>query len=309
MMLTSFSVSRMREFLSCEKRYEYKYVMNLAPRTYARALEFGNMGHKFLELYYEHIRQGNTPETYDFDGVEKLIRTERGEEDFDAFSKQAFETDMYALKGMIPSYINYYKEDTKKFEVLLTELMMKDDIIYEGITFKGKPDLVVAERSTGYVWVVDHKFLAQVTQGLIRKLPLDYQVHAYLKMMEVYLKTLNRPELKLRGVIYNIVKKSGKRVKKDQSISDYQQELFADYTEKPQEYFFREYVIVTPYQTRNFKDFVLQMAKDMNRKHALGGFKQNVYACDNYGECPYMELCLQGVDEAKHLFKPNWEKK
>lgn len=297
--LVNFSASKIRQFLSCEKKYEYKYVDGLLPRTYQRALEFGSIGHKFLENWYTHLKDGGE---FNLKAISETIKTDRGLEDFDSFTTQAFETDLYTVHGMIAAYTKFYENDPKQWEILAVEQLIDYAQSFEGIHLRGIPDLVVKERNSDFVWIIDHKFLAQITQGLLKKLPLDIQVHMYLKMVKQYINKLY-PELKIRGVIYNIVRKPGIRQKKDESLEAFQLRLFKDYSDRPEEFFFREYVIVTEHNIAMFEEFMTNIAIDMKRKHSTGKFIQNVFACDQYGECPYIELCLRGKEAASYLFK------
>lgn len=298
----TFSASKIREFVSCQRRYKYKYVDRLAPRIYQRALEFGTIGHHFLEQWYISLRDGTT---YDVLAIAEDIKRERGLEGFDSESLQMFENDVFTACGMIEAYIKHYAKDAEKYEVLMVEEKISYSSKINGKILNGVPDLILKERNSNHVWIADHKFLAQVSDGLVKKLPLDYQIHAYLKMGKEWL-TQNRPELFLRGAIYNIVRKPSKRLKKGQTLKEYQQELFLDYSERPDEFFFREMPIVTDKLIANFDSFLEIVTEDMTQKHASGKFLQNIFACDVYGTCPYLELCLYG-DASKHLYK-DWVK-
>ena len=294
----TISVSKIREFVSCQKRFEYKYVQGLEARTYQRPLEFGSIGHKFLELWYKSLKDNTV---YDAMAVAEQIKLARGFDGFDAYSLQQFETDVFTACGMIEAYIQHYKTDIENYEILLIEEMVNYETEINGIRLRGVPDLILKEKKSNFVWVVDHKFLAQITEGMVKKLPLDYQVHAYLKMVKPWLEK-NHPTLFLRGVIYNIVRKPSKRLKKDQTLSEYQKELFEDYLLRPSEFFYREMPIVTPQLMQNFDGFLDIITMDIKEKVASGKFLQNIFACDNYGQCAFLDLCLYG-NASRHLYK------
>lgn len=298
-MKESVSISQIREFLTCEQRYKYKYIDYLVPRIYMRALEFGSIGHKFLEEHYKAVQENRT-----LNIIETLdkIKEDRGYTDFDAFTLQKFETDLYMALGMFEAYTEYYAKDKDKWDILLAESMLSLPEKISTRTFLGKPDLIVREKETGLVWVIDHKFLSQVSEGLIKKLPMDHQVHAYIQMTRHWLDTLGHSDWQIRGVIYNVIKKSQRRLKKDQTLAQYQKELHDCYVEEPDQFFTRQHVIVTDHHTRHFNTFMQQVVKDMETRENDGQYKRNIYACDNYGECPYLDLCLSG-EMSKHLYK------
>lgn len=298
-MKETVSISQIREFLTCEQRYDYRYNQNLMPRIYQRALEFGTIGHKFLEEHYKAIWQGKP-----LDIVETLakIREERLAEELDAFTLQKFETDLYMALGMFSSYVEYYKSDVEKWEILLAEDMLYLPEKISTKTFRGKPDLIVREKDTGFVWVIDHKFLTFVTEGLIRKLPMDHQVHAYMKLTRAWLDATNRKDWPIRGVIYNVIKKSARKLKKEQTLVEFQKELHDVYLETPDEYFTRQYIIVTDHHVRGFDTFMSQVITDMERREVDRAYKRNIYSCDLYGQCAYLDMCLDG-QLALHLYK------
>lgn len=298
MTMETFSATKIREFVTCQKRYQYRYVDGLAPRAYIRALEFGSIGHKFLEEYYKSLRDG-TP--YDTKAVAEQIKEARGLEGFDAYSMQTFETDVFTACGMIEAYINHYKSDNELYEVLLVEQMLQYSSKFNDRILRGVPDVILKERKSKFVWIVDHKFLTNITEGLVKKLPLDYQIQAYLKMGKEWL-AKTHPDLILRGAIYNVVRKPSKKLKKNQTLTEYQHELFEDYSLRPEEFFYRELPIVTDKHIENFDTFLDIVTGDMIEKERTGKYLQNIFACDNYGLCPFIDLCLYG-DSSRHLFK------
>ena len=293
------SISQIREFLSCEQRYDYRYNQLLSPRIYQRALEFGSIGHKFLEEHYKALKAGTQLSIVET--LEK-IKIDRIAEEMDAFTLQKFETDLFMAYGMFQAYTNYYKADTEKWDILLAEDMLSLPEKINGLNFRGKPDLIVRERNSGFVWVIDHKFMSAVTEGLIKKLPMDHQVHAYIQMTRHWLNETNRKDWPIRGVIYNVVKKSQKRLKVKQTLPEFQKELHDTYLETPDEFFLRQHVIVTEHHVRHFDTFMKQVTSDMARRQDDKQYKRNIYACDNYGECPFLDLCLTG-EVSMHLYK------
>lgn len=292
------SITQIREFLTCEQRYDYRYNQLLSPRIYQRALEFGSIGHKFLEEHYVALKEGRSLSIVET--LEK-IKQDRIAQEMDAFTLQKFETDLFMAYGMFQAYTTYYKSDTEKWEILLAEDMLSLPEKINGLTFRGKPDLIVREKNSGFIWVIDHKFMAQVSEGLIKKLPMDHQVHAYIQMTRHWLKEKGH-DWPIRGVIYNVVKKSQRRLKAKQTLPEFQKELHDCYLETPDDYFLRQHVIVTDHHIRYFNTFMNQVTGDMARRQEDKQYKRNIYACDSYGECPFLDLCLNG-EVSEHLYK------
>lgn len=305
--LERLSISKVKEFLNCQRKYQYRHIDKLVPRMYQRALEFGTVGHKFLELFYTAMSEGKLLEFDINEAFDKISKTNQFD-GFDAASSQQWNLDLFVIRGMIEAYVQHYRSDENLWEILSVEkdFLLGKEGDYGGASFsktafRGKPDLIVRNKSDGKIWVVDHKFLAQISAGALKKLPMDYQIHAYIKMFNQQLEAQGSKE-RVAGAIYNIVKKSGKRLKKNQTPSELAREMFDDYTETPSDYFHREYVIVTEHNTKSFDAFIAQASLDMHDKHFTGRFSQNINACDTYGECPYIELCLRGKD-AEFLYR------
>lgn len=304
--LERLSVSVIKQFLQCERKYQYQFIDHLAPRKYQSALEFGTIGHKFLERFYKTTE-------FSINSFIEELKNKSDYSNFDADSMQKYVLDIFVLSGMIKAYIEYYKLDKNEWDILYVE---EDFTLghYDGEAgnpgFYGKPDLVVREKKTGRIYVIDHKFYSRISDSLLKKLPMDYQLHSYIKMVNIALEKSGSND-KVYGAIYNIIQKSGKRLKKNQTIEELAKEMYDDYTTNPQDFFHREYVIITDYNTKNFDKEIEISIDDMHDKHFSGRFRQNTNACDTYGECPFLELCLRG-DDARFLYKvvpPYWEKK
>jgi len=296
------SYSKIRTFMTCEQMYKWSYVDNLVPLSTPRALSFGKMGHRFLEEYYKH-HSFNVP--FSQSHMLELMNTFRKEADDscqNANQIQNMEMDLSALMGMITAYQDIYKFADTEWEILAVELPVQTKVEYRGreVDLVGIIDLVVKDKN-GNIWVVDHKFLRTISDELVRMLPLDFQMLCYHFLLNEWLQA-HKIEGRLKGAIYNVIKKSGKRLKKKQTTKEYQMELAGDYLKEPDKYFHREPVLVFPESYRMFE-------KILNRHivvipNALMGnkFCPNTTSCTNFGQCSYLDLCLKG-GAAHHLYK------
>ena len=282
------SPSRRGTFLQCEQLYDYRYNQHLEPVSYARPLVFGSMGHLFLQYFYS----GSTPEAAEAEIMEKVH-----DADWDAFSLQAFETDLHALRGMAQAYASHYSKDLENYSVCGVEQHIERPPP-PGHFFAdhGVLDLVFVIKKNDQLWVCDHKFLSQAQEGLIRKLPMDTQVQTYIRLAQHH---YQRP---VTGVLYNIILKSRKRLKKNQTLGQYQEELYTDYVTDPQKFFLREWVKVTPKHFRDFDKNQRELGQRMIAAHTSNTWVRNIKHCDNYGSCPFLNLCLDG-EEAMHFYR------
>lgn len=139
------SNSRAGTWRRCEKKFEFKYVMELEAKEKKRSLEFGSWMHVLLEEHYEgrdwKIKHKEmTAEFY------KLFEEEREE-------LGDLPTDCARL---MRSYLRYWREEDAQFRVIDTEL---DEIVTlpSGLEFRIIVDMIVEDLRTGFLWPWDHK--------------------------------------------------------------------------------------------------------------------------------------------------------
>jgi hypothetical protein len=296
-----FSPTKLRTFVTCERKYKYQYIDRLAPLIYQRPLEFGSMGHTILEKYYIHkqLTDDGKESSFSLTDILAEIREAREAIGFSGNTVQFFEQDMAALEGMLIAYVAKYNNFEKDYHILGVEQRILSEQRYAGIQLEGIIDALWTDEN-GKHWVVDHKFMSRINETWVRKMPLDYQTHTYIKLANEWLAAKGLDPV--RGILFNVIKKPTKRLKQKQSIREYMMEISSDYIERPGEFYHRVPVIVTTQHRADFEEFLNRVSADMLRAHELESFRQNVYQCDVMGVCPFLELCLHGK-EALHYYK------
>lgn len=136
------SQSKVKTFLRCPKKYEFRYVQNLQPKEKSLPMERGLWIHECLEAFY---RGKNWKRT----ALKKLKKS----------FGSLFDEERKALgdlpgevQRIVESYVSFW--DDSEWEVLAVEKEFAVKL-KSGLVLKGKMDLVI--RDDLGVWVVEHK--------------------------------------------------------------------------------------------------------------------------------------------------------
>lgn len=180
-MTTALSNSKVKTFLRCPKKFEYRYVENLQPRRKELPLERGTWIHECLEAYYKGKDWKKTHA--------KLTKQFR----------QLFEEEREMLGNDLPqecerivkSYLNHW--DDSDWKIIAVEL--EYNIKIRGRQYKGKIDLVIKDNLG--VWVIDHK--TNKTMPKEATPIMDPQ-------MTLYAAVLEKKGLKCAGTIHNHIR-------------------------------------------------------------------------------------------------------
>lgn len=272
-------------FLNCRKKYEFSYVYGLAPRKPSIPFLVGGLFHNELDIMY-------TEGGFDEDAARLRIRkacelASRAEgltpEDSDKiYMQQAIAVG--AVKGYAGKYL---EDDLKRWEVVEAEGAFKIEMP-GGWSYHGKTDLIIREKKGKKVKLVEHKTAGKIDAAYITKLPLDNQILGYAWAK-------GRQKIDLDGVIYNVTKKPAIRQRQNESINEFYKRVEAEYTERPEEYFYRESLTFSGSDIKRFSDELAMFVREIDRCHEEDFFYQNTTQCTALGVCPFMKLCTDGV--------------
>jgi hypothetical protein len=272
-------------FLNCRKKYQYSYVYGLAPRKPSIPFLVGGLFHEELDIAY-------TEGEFDEDAARLRIRkacdkASRGEgltpEDSEKiYMQQAIA--MGAVKGYMEKYL---VDDLKNWEVVEAEGSFKI-AMPGGWTYHGKTDLVVKDKKTKKIKLIEHKTAGKLDAAYVAKLPLDNQIIGYAWAK-------GKEGVKLDGVVYNVTKKPAIRQRQNESINEFYKRVEAEYTARPEEYFYRESLVFSSASIANFEVELKKFTGEIDRCHDEEFFYQNTSQCTAMGVCPFMKLCTDGV--------------
>ncbi len=148
--------------------------------------------------------------------------------------------------------------------------------------------MVVRERKSGRVKLVEHKTAGRLDAAYVAKLPLDNQIIGYAWAK-------GKEKVKLEGVVYNVTKKPSIRLRQNETLNDFYKRIESEYTERPEEYFYRESLSFSPDDLKRFETELTRFMGEIDRCHKEDFFYQNTSQCTAMGVCPFMKLCCEGA--------------
>lgn len=283
-----YTQSEISTWKSCRYKWFLSYVQRVTPKVTPGYFEDGGAFHDALE------DRGNGIE-HSYIGV----KIRNNYKKFIAELKVPLTEDIIAnydkrmamVQGMFAGYEATYPRD--EWEVIECEGEFR--VPFEGTFVRGKRDKKV--RISNKIWLVEHKTSSVINSSYVNKLPMDQQTLTYT--WSDWKETNDLVE----GIVYDVIKKPQIRQKKDESRPEFLERLQAEYTTKPDKYFFRENLRYTKKQLQQFEKNLIKILRLM--KSCEDDPKANVYrnenACDDFGGCPYKGICLKKSLKGSHM--------
>jgi len=289
-----WTVSSLKLFRNCKRKFYWKYILGLKPRKLSSSLYIGSFVHRILADWYtlkntsmENILDEHLPK------IEKDIEGKIWDQDELDKIVIALET----LNGIFRAYEQVYKQDRKKLQIVHVE--KKLEFIENNFSLAGKIDLIVKSNKFFNVW--DHKTSSFIDSSYLNRLPLDTQLRGY-----AYLAYKNK--MPVNEVTYNCIKKCALRRKSGESREDFCDRIAKDYIKRSRIYFHREKVVISMEDLRSFEYELLQTNDEFLRIFESGGVLEprnwgiNCSHCSAFfRDCEYLTLCTQGVDKTAKL--------
>lgn len=178
----TFDSSSLNTYVSCPRRYYWRYVRNLLPRDYKAApLDFGTAIHEALRLWYTNHNAVKAIEAFHDLWDERF-----------ADKKRTHEKGIDLLTGY---FERYGKRDTFDW-ISEPECVFK--IRFGSCFFVGRFDGVINFQGTPYV--IDHKTATRMGSNYFYQFRPDMQMTAYTWAAKQLF-----PDLDIRGVFLNIL--------------------------------------------------------------------------------------------------------
>jgi hypothetical protein len=274
-----FDATKLQDFMTCPRKYFYRYILGWRPDTPNIHLEFGSAWH----LAMEHLlREGKGPKAlieacnlfcdhYDqhFDAAQDLLNAPKNKDN--------------ALRALA-QYCDFYYHDPHVTSVIDTEVAGTVPLGTDTLHFK--IDAIVRTQY-GYA-VLDHKTASRFSSLWDAEWTMKMQVHIYTHVLYMLF-----PPQDVFGFIVNGVSLTNPpRIKKDGTpyVGDRDNE------------FRRVVVRRTPAHMNVWFTNTSRLLKSLRKEHellsrakpsddALDAFPLNTESCTRYGVCPYHQLC------------------
>lgn len=297
--LLKFSATQIDTFLSCRKKYWYSRVLNIQPVERADALDFGSAVHHGLAYVFNALR--NIP-----DCQKENVRQY-------ALNEVHLYADEYCMNdenrckalALLDSYIDLYFDDDKAaYEVLDVEKYFESPMKEHpgcDVCTHGYFDAIVKSKSTGNVYVMEHK-----TTGMMGD---DYVDHSHFDtQVMIYMQACQFKYGRCDGVIYDILSKPKHSMSQGETDEEFEARKAASKTgrikrkeaETKEQFiqrmqasfkegtFTREPII---YDKKEVDTFMCELDGILTDIHYCDSYYRCTGNCLKFGACPYMDLC------------------
>lgn len=146
--------------------------------------------------------------------------------------------------------------------------------------------------------LIENKFVGQISEVGVRKLPLDRQVSlACYGLRRATGKTV-------RTVHYRFTRKPTIRQKKGETLEQYLDRLRADYADPERRDFYShgETLFRTADDLLRIEQELWNWADELRSARARGFFGRNTSHCGDFGGCPFLAICV-GDPDAQSLYR------
>jgi hypothetical protein len=276
------SVSGLRAFMTCPRRYFWEHVANIQPKGVPSSFAIGRLIHEMLAAFFASGRKAEKMKE-----VMDSFREYGESAVLDGKSLEDFELALACARGVLDDFPGWEATRVPELKVLATEWPFQKATSRCGLSGRIDNLGAVDEGPLEGRWVIDHKTHALGrSDEILDKTPFDKQARLYAF------------ETGSKGIVWTFIAKTAARRRQNESRQDYLDRVAADYKAEPAKFFRREYERLPQAEA------VLDEIKGVQSLHgcargrykALGpaAFPQNEGACHAFGRCPYLDACRGG---------------
>ena len=330
------SISEIQNFLRCRRQWDIgsHQRQNLSPKQGlpSKAFHIGSMVHRILELKIKGIKQTI---------IDQILKNERKQLEQEYYQlvgagwsteeREEIEAREELVLSMIASYFIHYGDESlgKDYQYIEAELTFQVRIPKTMNWLIGTIDGVAVHKSSGKVWLVEHKTFGQ-SAAKLEDLRMNYQMLAYSWAAR---SLLGYP---VEGIIYDgLAKKlpgtpellkNGKGLSKKWIITTaeiYKQEIYKygfaeeDYTDilarlegrdrsEDNGFFVRHKIRYSEAELNQFESEIVDITREMASKHV------NIYPSVPWTgcwDCSFQELCtaIQTCIDTKWILSEKYQ--
>lgn len=283
----AMSASSMATFRECPRKYELQFLRQLTPDTISVPLFVGDKVHNGLERFYNGDHPREIVEDIQNQIWAELQTRFVGESDMDKVNK-----DVSIVAGMLLGYFKHYGRKEREATWTDVQVEMGFDFAWDNtIRNWGRMDFAGSYTGDGQFWVMEHKTTGLASYDYLQKWHLGFQPHNYAwaanRAHQLGL-LARRPT----GVVVNVIKKPGIRLRKTETQEAFNIRLMNEYLENPAKYFAREWIQVTEEDLKWYEQQQGYWVKQLQACYERGEFPQNTDACvSHFGSCKFWPIC------------------
>lgn len=283
--LCCVSIHRL-QCLACPRKYFWRYVANLEPKSLSLALWFGKMVHAGLGARLSG-RTAAAAKLAMLASDKETCKEHRASVPTDTLR----EMEIYRAIG--PAMVEgFYVFAGKRIELHYVEQQFVVPLLH-GVTFCGTRD--AEGQYEGKSALYEFKTASQISQDTFDTMAFNSQIYGYIASLP--------PAKRPARFVYAVLRKPSKWVKKGQSIPEFVQEIKDDIGARPEFYF----AVWSQPPGINAIEWAMAdidaAARDLCSKYARlmtdGGlhspaeWPRNDQQCHSYGICPFLALCKE----------------
>lgn len=294
--------SEMQCWDNCAEQWYLGYNLMLYKRgKFSWALTYGGWIHAALEEFY---RTGG--KRWHIDPIIK-------DRQFISHEYLAEEDYWIGLANVQMScYASFYKHDFQIMKPIAVEEIVDYD--FEGIRLKAMIDLnaqdLLSKAPAFYIW--DHKTAGKLDRKAVIGWDFRFQFMFYCWLGTKVEKWKKYPN---KGFVINAIKKPEIKQGVNQSVASFLQRVQSDMMERPEQYYYREKLILTKDRIQNFETNILR--PKLNRikllrdpkvsddiKIMLLRNKNSDHCVSKYGSvCEFLPACQHGFSVEQHQYR------
>jgi hypothetical protein len=301
--LELLTISRLSVARSCQRQHQIRYELGYRPVEIGGARKFGTLVHRALEAWWLALAAGKAHDECLADAI-AAVRAGGGDP-FEAAKAEA----------MIVAYHHRWKDEP--YDVLAVEQEFRAPLrnpstgaLSRTWELAGKIDVIVRDRNTGRVLIVEHKTSSEdITpgSGYWRRLRMDGQVSVYfvgadsvgMKADACLYDVLGKPAQKPYKATPESVRKYTKEGKlhanqrdRDETPEEYGRRVYDAIAEEPGRYLARGEVVRLESEMEGALVDVWQQGQQLREARIAGRAPRNPGACVQWGrECDYFAIC------------------
>jgi len=264
-------------FLDCPRKYFFDYICRLTPKVEPEYFIWGELVHRALQIWHEC-----------FD-VEKSL-----EQVTEWFGQQPNATQharfLKTLELLLTAYALKYLKTDSRFELIVPECEFQFELPH-GI-FRGKPDLLLRDKTTGEIVLKEIKTASQTGPHWWTAYEFDAQTRGYC------LAAREGIGYDVSYVIVDVLKKPQLQRRKYDTEMTHAERIGEAYLLNPEKYFERRtlrYTDETLTEYYHELDGVCQCIL----WHMETGIWPRHHPRNRFGHCPFEMICLEGEQSPK----------
>ena len=277
--MLNVSVSRLRT-LQCPRKYRFKYVENISPRSKPLPLYLGKIMHEAFDLWYK----GHT----DSDVLNYITTTYTVEITKAELSMQEdLIIDKWTAVGM---WASYPWKDRKEFTEAESEKEFNITIgNLRNVRFRGIVDGLVQKDGTW--WVRELKTTGMAVSQFYGRMKLSEQGTGYVYAMQ-------KLGHNVAGIMFEGIKRPLIRKRVGDTAESYGMRIVGMYkddaklSEQDRKYYVRYFSYRNPVEIRQFIEYVEAKVRDIRYKSRTDDWYREYSQCWNYNSlCGYASIC------------------